>query len=85
MRPRPSECALFYVSRDTLFGSISPRVRGSPAAHDGALRCEPLQEPAERPAVLSDAPAHHLFVLLPPIKDDETHLQEPLVVLQAAL
>ena len=35
--------------------------------------------------LMSDAPAHHLFVLLPPIKDDETHLPEPLVVLQVAL
>jgi len=34
---------------------------------------------------MSDAPAHHLFVLLPPIKDDESHLPEPLVVLQVAL
>ena len=35
--------------------------------------------------LMSDAPAHHLFVLLPPLKDDETHLPEPLVVLQVAL
>lgn len=35
--------------------------------------------------LMSDAPAHHLFVLLPPIKDDESHLPEPLVVLQVAL
>ncbi len=35
--------------------------------------------------LLSDAPAHHLFVLLPPIKDDESHLPEPIVVLQVAL
>ena len=35
--------------------------------------------------LLSDAPAHHLFVLLPPLAADETHLPEPLVVLQVAL
>ncbi|KAF9236966.1 GNAT acetyltransferase 2-domain-containing protein [Melanogaster broomeanus] len=35
--------------------------------------------------LMSDAPAHHLFVLLPPLKDDESHLPEPLVVLQVAL
>lgn len=35
--------------------------------------------------LLSDAPAHHLFVLLPPIKDDASYLPEPLVVLQVAL
>lgn len=33
---------------------------------------------------LPNAPAQHLFALLPPIKDDETHLPEPLVVLQVA-
>ena len=34
---------------------------------------------------MSDAPAHHLFVLLPPLADDESHLPEPLVVVQVAL
>ena len=34
---------------------------------------------------MSDVPAHHLFVLPPPIKDDECHLPEPLVVLQVAI
>jgi len=35
--------------------------------------------------LMSDAPAHHLFVLLPPVKDDETHLPKPLVELQVML
>lgn len=38
--------------------------------------------------LMSDAPAHHLFVLLPPLKDGgdgETSLPEPLVVVQVAL
>jgi N-acetyltransferase 10 len=30
-------------------------------------------------------PAHHLFVLLPPVKDDESYFLELLVVLQVAL
>ena len=34
---------------------------------------------------MSDAPAHHLFVLLPPLKDDESTLPDPLVVVQVAL
>ena len=34
--------------------------------------------------MLSDAPAHHLFVLLPPLEDMNT-LPDPLVVLQVAL
>ena len=35
--------------------------------------------------MLSDAPAHHLFVLLPPIKEDDNNLPDPLVVVQVAL
>jgi len=35
--------------------------------------------------LLSDAPTHHLFVLLPPMKGDEITLPEPLVVLQVAM
>jgi N-acetyltransferase 10 len=35
--------------------------------------------------LMSDAPAHHLFVLLPPLKDDESTLPDPLVVIQVAL
>ncbi|PSS34190.1 hypothetical protein PHLCEN_2v1757, partial [Hermanssonia centrifuga] len=82
--PHPSECELFYVSRDTLF-SYHPasevflqRMMALYVASHYKNQPNDLQ-------LLSDAPAHHLFVLLPPIKDDETHLPEPLVVLQVAL
>ena len=30
--------------------------------------------------LMSDAPAHPLLVLLPPLKDDKNHLSEPLVL-----
>jgi N-acetyltransferase 10 len=33
----------------------------------------------------SDAPAHHLFVLLPPIEEGSTSLPEPLVVIQLCM
>ncbi|KAL4249052.1 RNA cytidine acetyltransferase [Abortiporus biennis] len=82
--PHPSECELFYVSRDTLF-SYHPasevflqRMMALYVASHYKNQPNDLQ-------LLSDAPAHHLFVLLPPIKDDECHLPEPLVVLQVAL
>ncbi|KAI9058108.1 DUF699-domain-containing protein [Trametes sanguinea] len=82
--PHPSKCELFYVSRDTLF-SYHPasevflqRMMALYVASHYKNQPNDLQ-------LLSDAPAHHLFVLLPPIKDDETHLPEPLVVLQVAL
>ena len=35
--------------------------------------------------LMSDAPAHQLFVLVPPIPEDSTRLPEPLVVIQVAL
>lgn len=82
--PHPSSCELFYVSRDTLF-SYHPasevflqRLMALYVASHYKNQPNDLQ-------LLSDAPAHHLFVLLPPIKDDESYLPEPLVVLQVAL
>ncbi|KAI0052738.1 DUF699-domain-containing protein [Auriscalpium vulgare] len=82
--PHPSQCELFYVSRDTLF-SYHPasevflqRMMALYVASHYKNQPNDLQ-------LMSDAPAHHLFVLLPPIKDDESHLPEPLVVLQVAL
>jgi len=82
--PLPSACELFYVSRDTLF-SYHPasevflqRMMALYVASHYKNQPNDLQ-------LMSDAPAHHLFVLLPPIKDDESHLPEPLVVLQVAL
>ena len=82
--PHPSKCELYYVSRDTLF-SYHPasevflqRMMALYVASHYKNQPNDLQ-------LMSDAPAHHLFVLLPPINDDETHLPEPLVVLQVAL
>lgn len=82
--PHPSQCELYYVSRDTLF-SYHPasevflqRMMALYVASHYKNQPNDLQ-------LMSDAPAHHLFVLLPPVKDDETHLPEPLVVLQVAL
>jgi N-acetyltransferase 10 len=82
--PHPSACELFYVSRDTLF-SFHPasevflqRMMALYVASHYKNQPNDLQ-------LMSDAPAHHLFVLLPPLKDDETYLPEPLVVIQVAL
>ena len=82
--PHPSTCELYYVSRDTLF-SYHPasemflqRMMALYVASHYKNQPNDLQ-------LMSDAPAHHLFVLLPPLKDDESYLPEPLVVLQVAL
>ncbi|XP_006462977.1 hypothetical protein AGABI2DRAFT_224663 [Agaricus bisporus var. bisporus H97] len=92
--PHPSKCELYYVNRDTLF-SYHPaselflqRMMALYVASHYKNQPNDLQ-------LMSDAPAHHLFVLLPPLKDDndggsggvgnETYLPEPLVVIQVAL
>ena len=82
--PHPSKCELYYVSRDTLF-SYNPaselflqRMMALYVASHYKNQPNDLQ-------LMSDAPAHHLFVLLPPVKDDESTLPEPLAVLQVAL
>ncbi|KAK2459458.1 hypothetical protein APHAL10511_008518 [Amanita phalloides] len=82
--PHPSQCELYYVSRDTLF-SFNPaselflqRMMALYVASHYKNQPNDLQ-------LMSDAPAHHLFVLLPPLKDNESQLPEPLVVLQVAL
>ena len=83
--PHPSTCDLYAVNRDTLFSYhsvsevflqklmalfVSSHYKNSP---------NDLQ-------LLSDAPNHLLFVLLPPIKEaKEVTLPEPLVVVQVAL
>ncbi|KAI9448800.1 DUF699-domain-containing protein [Lactarius psammicola] len=82
--PHPSKCELFYVSRDTLFSyhpaseAFLQRLMALYVASHYKNQPNDLQ-------LMSDAPAHHLFVLLPPIADDESHLPEPLVVVQVAL
>jgi N-acetyltransferase 10 len=82
--PHPPQCELFYVSRDTLF-SYHP---ASEAFLQRMMALHVASHYKNQPndlQLMSDAPAHHLFVLLPPIADNETHLPEPLVVLQVAL
>ncbi|KAL8278179.1 hypothetical protein RQP46_009352 [Phenoliferia psychrophenolica] len=82
--PHPSTCELFYVNRDTLF-SFHPasevflqRVMALYVASHYKNSPNDLQ-------LMSDAPGQHLFVLLPPLKEGDNSLPEPLVVLQVAL
>jgi N-acetyltransferase 10 len=82
--PHPSQCELFYVSRDTLF-SYHPASEAFLQRMMALYVASHYKNQPNDLQLLSDAPAHHLFVLLPPITDDETHLPEPLAVLQVAL
>lgn len=88
--PHPDECELFYVNRDTLFSyhavseAFLQRIMALMVSSHYKNTPNDLQ-------LLSDAPAHQLFVLLPPVKevgddgDAATVLPEPLVVIQVCL
>ncbi|KAH8977238.1 DUF699-domain-containing protein [Lactarius akahatsu] len=82
--PHPSKCELFYVSRDTLF-SYHPASEAFLQRMMALYVASHYKNQPNDLQLMSDAPAHHLFVLLPPIADDESHLPEPLVVVQVAL
>lgn len=82
--PHPSECELYYVNRDTLFSyhpvseTFLQRMMALYVASHYKNSPNDLQ-------LMSDAPAHHLFVLLPPISANNTSLPDPLVVVQVCL
>lgn len=82
--PHPSTCELFYVNRDTLF-SYHPASEVFLQRMMSLYVASHYKNSPNDLQLMSDAPAHHLFVLLPPLKDDESTLPDPLVVIQVAL
>lgn len=82
--PHPSKCELYYVSRDTLF-SYHPASEAFLQRMMALYVASHYKNQPNDLQLMSDAPAHHLFVLLPPINANENVLPEPLVVLQVAL
>ncbi|KAF8340689.1 GNAT acetyltransferase 2-domain-containing protein [Cantharellus anzutake] len=82
--PHPSACELYYVNRDTLF-SYHPASEVFLQRLMALYVASHYKNSPNDLQLMSDAPAHHLFVLLPPLKDDESVLPDPLVVLQVAL
>ncbi|CAG8452327.1 845_t:CDS:10 [Ambispora leptoticha] len=82
--PHPQQCELYYVNRDTLFSfhpvseTFLQRMMALYVASHYKNSPNDLQ-------LLSDAPAHHLFVLLPPIKEGDHSLPDPLCVVQVCL
>lgn len=82
--PHPSQCELFYVNRDTLF-SYHPASEVFLQRMMALYVASHYKNSPNDLQLMSDAPAHHLFVLLPPLRDDESTLPDPLVVLQVAL
>ncbi|GES89741.1 DUF699-domain-containing protein [Rhizophagus clarus] len=82
--PHPQKCELYYVNRDTLFSfhpvseTFLQRMMSLYVASHYKNSPNDLQ-------LMSDAPAHHLFVLLPPIKEGDNSLPDPLCVVQVCL
>ncbi|KAI9760054.1 MAG: killer toxin resistant protein [Chaenotheca gracillima] len=82
--PHPSQCQLLYVNRDTLFSfhPVSEKFLQQMMALYVASHYKNSPNDLQ---LMSDAPAHQLFVLVPPVDDDSARLPEPLCVLQVAL
>ena len=80
--PATNECELLIVNRDTLFSyhPLSERFLQQMMALYVASHYKNSPNDLQ---LMSDAPAHQLYVLVPPIKDDR--LPEPLCVIQVAL
>ncbi|XP_045175283.1 RNA cytidine acetyltransferase-like [Mercenaria mercenaria] len=82
--PLPELCELYYVNRDTLFSyhkaseSFLHRIMGLYVSSHYKNTPNDLQ-------LLSDAPAHHIFVLLGPVDPNQSTLPEVLCVLQVCL
>ncbi len=82
--PDPSQCQLLNVNRDTLFSfhEVSEKFLQQMVALYVASHYKNSPDDLQ---LMSDAPAHQLFVLVPPIPEDSKHLPEPLCVIQVAL
>jgi N-acetyltransferase 10 len=82
--PDPKECQLLAVNRDTLFSfhAISERFLHSMISLYVASHYKNSPNDLQ---LMSDAPAHQLYVLVPPIPEGANRLPEPLVVIQVAL
>ncbi|XP_063145675.1 RNA cytidine acetyltransferase [Candoia aspera] len=82
--PLPETCDLYYVNRDTLFcyhrasETFLQRLMALYVASHYKNSPNDLQ-------MLSDAPAHHLFCLLPPVPPTQNSLPEVLAVVQVCL
>lgn len=82
--PHPNECQLLQVNRDTLFSfhPVSEKFLDQMLALYVASHYKNSPNDLQ---LMSDAPAHQLYVLVPPVEDDSTRLPDPLCVLQVAL
>ena len=82
--PHPSKCELLHVNRDTLFSfhPVSEKFLQQMVALYVASHYKNSPNDLQ---LMSDAPAHQLFVLVPPVGDNNARLPEPFCVIQVAL
>ncbi|CZS99033.1 related to A.ambisexualis antheridiol steroid receptor [Rhynchosporium agropyri] len=82
--PHPSDCELVLVNRDTLFSfhDVSEKFLQQMVALYVASHYKNSPDDLQ---LMSDAPAHQLFVLIPPVSENSKRLPEPLCVIQVAL
>jgi len=82
--PHPSQCQLLHVNRDTLFSfhPVSEKFLQQMMALYVASHYKNTPNDLQ---LMSDAPAHQLFVLVPPVEEGSNRLPEPLCVVQIAL
>lgn len=82
--PDPSQCQLLNVNRDALF-SFHPVPEKLLQQMVALYVAGHYKNSPDDLQLMSDAPAHQLFVLVPPTSDDTARLPEPLCVIQVAL
>ena len=82
--PHPSECELFSINRNTLF-SFHPVSEAFLHKVMSLYVASHYKNSPNDLQLLSDAPAHQLYVLLAPQKPGDQSLPEPLCVIQLAL
>ena len=82
--PSPEKCSLYWIDRDVLFSGNKSSEHFLSELMSLYVASHYKNSPNDL-QLLSDAPAHHLFVLCPPISKDQTRLPVPLVVVQIAL
>jgi N-acetyltransferase 10 len=82
--PHPSKCELFMVDRDALFSfnPVSEKLLQNMMALYVASHYKNTPNDLQ---LMSDAPAHQLYVLVAPVAEDTGRVPEPLCVIQVAL
>ena len=82
--PHPAKCELLQINRDTLFSfhPVSEKFLQQMVALYVASHYKNSPNDLQ---LMSDAPAHQLFVLVPPLDNTSSRLPEPLCVIQVAL